>query len=689
MNKKTSNRFRGYGVYILLIIAVVGIWYWLSGNTATNSYTRTSFIRDLDATQKESSSSKHTISKIVVVQNKEVPTGRLDITYGSGDKNTLYTTDLNKEIKEMEKYDFKNYHISNVQSNDWIASTVPYLIIFGAMMFLLFAVMSNQSAAGSSSGGKMMNFGKSRAKLSTEENNHVTFRNVAGLKEEKEELEEIVDFLKAPKKYTRLGARIPKGVLLVGPPGTGKTLLAKAIAGEAGVPFFSISGSDFVEMFVGVGASRVRDLFEDAKKNAPCIVFIDEIDAVARRRGAGMGGGHDEREQTLNQMLVEMDGFGVNEGIIVMAATNRVDILDPAIMRPGRFDRKVFVGRPDVGGREEILKVHAKNKPLSDNVELKQIAQTTAGFTGADLENLLNEAAIVAAKHDRAFIVQDDIKHAFVKVGIGAEKHSRVISDKEKRITAYHESGHAILFHVLPDVGPVYSVSIIPTGPGAAGYTMPLPEKDEMFNTRGQMFNEIVVDLGGRVAEELIFDDITTGASQDIKQATKMARAMVTKFGMSDNIGLICYDSDDDEVFIGKEIGHARGYSEGVAAAIDDEVKRIIDKAHTQAKELVEKNRDVLEKSAKLLLKKEKISRAEFEGLFDESVTLEDIENGTYEEKLHQEEIEKSIKEKEAELANCNEKQHVNLSKKDDSNDLDDDSDMLGKNVDLTAGDNK
>ena len=428
-----------------------------------------------------------------------------------------------------------------------------------------------------------------------------------------------MDFLKAPKKYTKLGARIPKGVLLVGPPGTGKTLLAKAIAGEAGVPFFSISGSDFVEMFVGVGASRVRDLFEDAKKNAPCIVFIDEIDAVARRRGTGMGGGHDEREQTLNQMLVEMDGFGVNEGIIVMAATNRVDILDPAIMRPGRFDRKIHVGRPDVGGREEILEVHAKNKPLGDDVDLKQIAQTTAGFTGADLENLLNEAAIVAAREERAYITQDDIKKSFVKVGIGAEKRSRVISEKEKKITAYHESGHAILFHLLPDVGPVYSVSIIPTGAGAAGYTMPLPEKDEMFNSKGRMLQEIIVDLGGRVAEELVFDDITTGASQDIKQATKMAKAMVTKYGMSDNIGLICYDNDDDEVFIGRDLAHTRGYSEGVASAIDEEVKRIIDDAYQKAKTMIIENRSVLDACAKLLLEKEKISRDEFEALFDNS----------------------------------------------------------------------
>ena len=462
----------------------------------------------------------------------------------------------------------------------------------------------------------MMNFGKSRAKLSSGDNK-MNFAGVAGLREEKEELEELVDFLKAPRKYIRLGARIPKGVLLVGPPGTGKTLLAKAVAGEAGVPFFSISGSDFVEMFVGVGASRVRDLFEEAKKNAPCIVFIDEIDAVARRRGTGMGGGHDEREQTLNQMLVEMDGFGVNEGIIVMAATNRVDILDPAIMRPGRFDRKIHVGRPDIGGREEILNVHAKNKPLGDDVNLKQIAQTTAGFTGADLENLLNEAAINAAKEDRAYIVQSDIRKSFVKVGIGAEKKSRIISEKEKRITAFHEAGHAILFHVLPDVGPVYSVSIIPTGAGAAGYTMPLNENDEMFNTRGRMLQEIVVDLGGRVAEEMIFDDITTGASQDIKQATQMAKAMVTKYGMSENVGLINYDSDDDEVFIGRDLAHTRGYGESVATRIDEEVKRIIDECYIKAKKIIQEHEDVLNQCASLLLEKEKISREEFEALFE------------------------------------------------------------------------
>ena len=496
----------------------------------------------------------------------------------------------------------------------WLLDMLPYIIMtVGLMVFWL--MMMRQQGGG---GGKMMTFGHSPARVFEPDGNRITFADVAGAVEEKEEMQELVEFLKNPRRFTAVGARIPKGVLLVGPPGTGKTLLAKAVAGEAGVPFMSISGSDFVEMFVGVGASRVRDLFEEAKKNAPCIVFIDEIDAVARRRGTGMGGGHDEREQTLNQMLVEMDGFGVNEGIIVMAATNRVDILDPAIMRPGRFDRKVHVGRPDVGGREEILSVHAKNKPLGDDVDLKQIAQTTAGFTGADLENLLNEAAIIAAKEDRAYITQADIKKAFVKVGIGAEKKSRVISEKEKRITAFHESGHAILFHLLPDVGPVYSVSIIPTGAGAAGYTMPLPERDDMFNTKGKMLQDIIVSLGGRVAEELVFDDITTGASQDIKQATRMAKDMVTKYGMSENIGLICYDNDDDEVFIGRDLAHTRGYGEGVATTIDLEVKRIIDECYEKAKQMIAEHRDVLDACANLLLEKEKISQQEFEALFEQ-----------------------------------------------------------------------
>ena len=609
MNSKRSS-YRGFGIYLLLILAIIGIWYWMDGNTSTNSYTRAQF---------ETAVADGNVAQLKIVPNRgEVPTGNVYITFKDSSTQVLAVNDVNDIEDYLRDQQFTSYTVENPPEQSWIVTILPYLIIFAAM-FIFFMIMTNQAAANSGGGGKMMNFGKSRAKLMTDDPaKRVTFANVAGLKEEKEELEEIVDFLRAPKKYTRLGARIPKGVLLVGPPGTGKTLLAKAIAGEAGVPYFSISGSDFVEMFVGVGASRVRDLFEEAKKNAPCIVFIDEIDAVARRRGTGMGGGHDEREQTLNQMLVEMDGFGVNEGIIVMAATNRVDILDPAIMRPGRFDRKVHVGRPDVGGREEILSVHAKNKPLGDDVDLKQIAQTTAGFTGADLENLLNEAAIIAAKEDRAYITQTDIKKAFVKVGIGAEKKSRVISEKEKRITAFHESGHAILFHLLPDVGPVYSVSIIPTGAGAAGYTMPLPERDDMFNTKGKMLQDIIVSLGGRVAEELVFDDITTGASQDIKQATRMAKDMVTKYGMSENIGLICYDNDDDEVFIGRDLAHTRGYGEGVATTIDLEVKRIIDECYEKAKQMIAEHRDVLDACANLLLEKEKISQQEFEALFEQ-----------------------------------------------------------------------
>lgn len=609
MNSKRSS-YRGFGIYLLLILAIIGIWYWMDGNTSTNSYTRAQF---------ETAVADGNVAQLKIVPNRgEVPTGNVYITFKDSSTQVLAVNDVNDIEDYLRDRQFTSYTVENPPEQSWIVTILPYLIIFAAM-FIFFMIMTNQAAANSGGGGKMMNFGKSHAKLMTDDPaKRVTFANVAGLKEEKEELEEIVDFLRAPKKYTRLGARIPKGVLLVGPPGTGKTLLAKAIAGEAGVPFFSISGSDFVEMFVGVGASRVRDLFEEAKKNAPCIVFIDEIDAVARRRGTGMGGGHDEREQTLNQMLVEMDGFGVNEGIIVMAATNRVDILDPAIMRPGRFDRKVHVGRPDVGGREEILSVHAKNKPLGDDVDLKQIAQTTAGFTGADLENLLNEAAIIAAKEDRAYITQTDIKKAFVKVGIGAEKKSRVISEKEKRITAFHESGHAILFHLLPDVGPVYSVSIIPTGAGAAGYTMPLPERDDMFNTKGKMLQDIIVSLGGRVAEELVFDDITTGASQDIKQATRMAKDMVTKYGMSENIGLICYDNDDDEVFIGRDLAHTRGYGEGVATTIDLEVKRIIDECYEKAKQMIAEHRDVLDACANLLLEKEKISQQEFEALFEQ-----------------------------------------------------------------------
>ena len=601
-----KGSFRGFGVYFLLILAVVLIWYWMSGNSATSSYTKAQFVRDLQ---------EDNVTSVTILQNREIPTGSLKVTLKNKSQQYLYASNVNEMQSLMDENSFTTYVLADIPKESWLMTLLPYLLIFGAL-FILFIIMSNNAAA-NNSGGKMMNFGKNRAKLSTEDQNQTRFDNVAGLREEKEELEEIVDFLKAPRKYTQLGARIPKGVLLVGPPGTGKTLLAKAVAGEAGVPFFSISGSDFVEMFVGVGASRVRDLFEDAKKNAPCIVFIDEIDAVARRRGTGMGGGHDEREQTLNQMLVEMDGFGVNEGIIVMAATNRVDILDPAIMRPGRFDRKIVVGRPDVKGREEILQVHAKNKPMGEDVDLKRVAQTTAGFTGADLENLLNEAAIYTAKEDRAYITQPDIERAFVKVGIGAEKRSRIISEKEKRITAFHEAGHAILFHVLPDVGPVHTISIIPTGTGAAGYTMPLPEKDEMFNSKGRMLQQLVVDLGGRVAEELIFDDITTGASQDIKQATQLARDMVTRYGMSEEIGLICYKDDDDEVFIGRDLAHARGYSETIAGKIDAEVKRLIDDAYARAKQIIEENRNVLDRCADLLLEKEKVTREEFEALFE------------------------------------------------------------------------
>ena len=606
--KSKKNGFNsGWGLYMLFILAVVFLWYNMSNTTQSTSINRTEFISAMLSDEVEA---------VKISQNAEVPTGMLTILMKDDTTRTMYVSDVNEAQELMDSCQFMNYYCTNVPQKTWLDEVLPLLLVFGAF-FLLFMIMNN-NAAQQSGGSKMMNFGKSRAKLATDDKK-ATFENVAGLREEKEELEEIVDFLRAPKKYTALGARIPKGVLLVGPPGTGKTLLAKAVAGEAGVPFFSISGSDFVEMFVGVGASRVRDLFADAKKNAPCIVFIDEIDAVARRRGTGMGGGHDEREQTLNQMLVEMDGFGVNEGIIVMAATNRVDILDPAIMRPGRFDRKIVVGRPDVAGREEILQVHAKNKPLGDDVDLKQIAQTTAGFTGADLENLLNEAAIVTAREARGYITQEDIRKSFVKVGIGAEKKSRVISDKEKRITAYHEAGHAILFHVLPDVGPVYTVSIIPTGNGAAGYTMPLPEKDEMFNSKGRMIQQIIVGLGGRIAEELVFEDVTTGASQDIKQCTRIARDMVTRYGMSDNVGLICYTNDDDEVFIGRDLAHTRSYSEGIASTIDSEVKRIIDEAYAEAKRIILENKDVLERCADLLLEKEKISREEFEALFTEN----------------------------------------------------------------------
>ena len=609
LNKKKTN---GLGFYIALVIVVVAVYMLFRvANITGGDYNLANFKEDLQDGK---------ISQCTIVQNKEVPTGYVQAKYKSdATVKKLYVSDVNEAIKLIEAADVK-YSMSDVQRDSVFLTTVLPLIVVVIMAFVVITML-NPNAGGGGGGGnsRMMNFGKSRAKMMSPDAGKYTFDNDAGLCEEKDELEEIVDFLKYPAKYIEVGARIPKGVILVGPPGTGKTLLAKAIAGEAGVPFFSISGSDFVEMFVGVGASRVRDLFEEAKKNAPCIVFIDEIDAVARRRGTGMGGGHDEREQTLNQLLVEMDGFGVNEGIIVMAATNRVDILDPAILRPGRFDRKVYVGRPDVKGREEILEVHAKNKPLGDDVNLERVAQTTAGFAGADLENLLNEAAIQAAKHDRKYITQADIEKSFIKVGIGTEKKSRVISDKEKEITAYHESGHAILFHVLPDVGPVHTVSIIPTGNGAAGYTMPLPEKDEMFNTRGKMIQSIMVSLGGRIAEELTFDDITTGASQDIKQATAYAKAMVTKFGMSEELGLIAYGDDEEEVFIGRDIGHGRGYAEETASKIDSEVKRIVDECYRNAKDIIMQNRDVLEKCAKLLMEKEKISQEEFEALFDKT----------------------------------------------------------------------
>ena len=595
----------GFGMYAVLILMVILIWYMVS-NPSKSNYTMNQFTKDLKTQD---------ITSVVIDQNEQVPTGSAKITTKAGGNFVMYVSDV-KEIQQTLEEAGVPYTVNDVPQDGWMQNLLPMILVVAAV-FILFVMMGNaQMQSGGGTNAKMMNFGKSNAKMTTQDKMTVRFDQVAGLKEEKEELEEIVDFLKDPEKYTKVGARIPKGLILVGPPGTGKTLLAKAVAGEAGVPFFSISGSDFVEMFVGVGASRVRDLFAEAKKNSPCIVFIDEIDAVARRRGTGMGGGHDEREQTLNQMLVEMDGFGVNEGIIVMAATNRVDILDPAIMRPGRFDRKVFVGRPDVGGREEILRVHAKNKPLGDDVDIKQVAQTTAGFTGADLENLLNEAAILAAKEGRVYLCQDDIKKSLVKVGIGAEKRSRIISEKEKKITAYHEAGHAILFHVLPDVGPVYSVSIIPTGQGAAGYTMPLPEKDEMFNTKGRMMQDIVVSLGGRVAEELIFDDITTGASADIKHATQTAKDMVTKYGFSSVVGPINYNNDEDEVFIGRDLAHTRGYGEQVATTIDEEVKRIIEEAYAKAKELIGEYNEVLHKCAELLLQKEKISRDEFEALF-------------------------------------------------------------------------
>ena len=552
------------------------------------------------------------VAEAVISPNPQTPSGYVTVTLANGQTVRQNVSDV-KDAEQLLKDNSIDYSMEDVpQENTLLTVVMPFVL--SIVVVVVIVTMMNRGAAGGGSNARMMNFGRSRAKLSRD--SKVNFTNVAGLEEEKEELEEVVDFLKNPQKYTSVGARIPKGMLLVGPPGTGKTLLAKAVAGEAGVPFFSISGSDFVEMFVGVGASRVRDLFEEAKKNAPCIVFIDEIDAVARRRGTGMGGGHDEREQTLNQLLVEMDGFGVNEGIIVMAATNRVDILDPAILRPGRFDRKVAVGRPDVKGREEILKVHSKEKPLSEDVDLRRVAQTTAGFTGADLENLMNEAAIISARDNRRFIRQADIDKAFVKVGIGAEKKSRVISEKDKKITAYHEAGHAILFHVLPDVGPVHTVSIIPTGVGAAGYTMPLPEKDEMFNTKGKMLQNIMVDLGGRIAEEIIFKDVTTGASQDIKQASKLARAMVTQYGMSDRVGMIQYGSDEDEVFIGRDLAHTKSYGNEIADVIDEEVKRIVDECYTKAKNIILEHEDVLHSCAALLIEKEKIGQEEFEALF-------------------------------------------------------------------------
>ncbi len=618
-----TRKTRGVGfIFYIILIAIIFVVVFAirqNGKNAVN-YTYEGFINDL---------ADGKVKDVTISQNQEIPTGKITVKLSDDSKKNAYVNDVeaveaaimayNKTAKDDAVVTYKQ---GDVQRDSVFLTTILPFIIVAAVIIFIFVFMNRQAAAGGGSNSKMMNFGKSRAKMMDPRAVKVTFKQVAGLSEEKEELEEIVDFLKNPKKYTDLGARIPKGVILVGPPGTGKTLLAKAVAGEAGVPFFSISGSDFVEMFVGVGASRVRDLFEEAKKNSPCIVFIDEIDAVARRRGTGMGGGHDEREQTLNQMLVEMDGFGVNAGIIVMAATNRVDILDPAILRPGRFDRKVVVGRPDVKGREEILNVHVKGKPIGDDVDLKTIAQTTAGFTGADLENLMNEAAILAAKKNEAYITQADIDKSFVKVGIGAEKKSKVISDKEKKITAYHEAGHAILFHVLPDVGPVHTISIIPTGTGAAGYTMPLPEKDEMFNTKGKMLQEIVVGLGGRVAEELIFDDVTTGASQDIKQATALARAMVTKYGFSDKVGLVNYGSDEDEVFIGRDLAHTRSYGESVATVIDEEVKGIIDECYAKARKIINDNRDVLDACAKLLLDKEKVTREEFEALFDKPEIL-------------------------------------------------------------------
>ena len=600
-----KKRRAGGGLFYLILIGVLVFSIIYASITARDnySYTHGNFTQDI---------ANKNISRISIVQNEEVPSGQVYVEFKDGTAKKFNTTDVNRIIAEAEEAGII-YGVSDIDKPHWFWTNVfPYLII-GLMVFLFYMSLTHALGGGNS---QLMNFGKSRAEVLLPGQMGINFTKVAGLHEEKEEMREVVDFLSNPKKYLKVGARIPKGILMEGPPGTGKTLLAKAVAGEAGVPFFSISGSDFVEMFVGVGASRVRDLFDQAKRNCPCIVFVDEIDAVARKRGSGLGGGHDEREQTLNQLLVEMDGFSVNEGIIVLAATNRVDILDPAILRPGRFDRKVLVGRPDVKGRLEILKVHAANKPLSEDVNLEHLAQITAGFTGADLENLMNEAAISAAKEDRAFLNDEDVKKSLIRVGIGTEKRSRVVSEKEKRITAYHEAGHAILFHVLPDVGPVYNVSIIPTGSGAAGYTMPLPEKDEMFMTKGKMLQQIIVDLGGRVAESLVFDDITTGASMDIKQATRTARAMVTKYGFSDELGTVNYDMDDEEVFIGRDLAHPRSYSENVANAIDAEVRRIIDDCYKEAKRLIEENLSVLGACADLLLQKERITREEFEGLF-------------------------------------------------------------------------
>ena len=607
MNNKRSNFTRIYFIGMAIIIIVM--LYYAGSGLKSNNYKYNDLLNDLQDGK---------VTEVSINQNKEVPTGKVTVKLQDGSTKYVYITDVNKVISEIKDINDKTNqniqpYIADVRRDSIFLTNILPMLLMGVVIVIVIMMMNANAAGGNS---KMANFGKSRAKMVVEVKN-MDFSKVAGLKEEKEELEEIVDFLKNPNKYIMLGARIPKGILLEGPPGTGKTLLAKATAGEAGVPFFTISGSDFVEMFVGVGASRVRDLFAEAKKNAPCIIFIDEIDAVARRRGTGMGGGHDEREQTLNQMLVEMDGFGVNEGIIVMAATNRVDILDPAILRPGRFDRKVLVGRPDVKGRKEILEVHAKNKPIGDDVDLEQIARITSGFTGADLENLLNEASILAAKAGKHFLTQAEINQAMIKVGIGKEKKSRIISEKEKRITAYHESGHAILFHVLPDVGPVHTVSVIPTGAGAAGYTMPLPGKDEMFLTKGKMLQEIMVDLGGRIAEELILDDITTGASQDIKQATATAKAMVTKYGFSDKLGLINYDDESDDVFSGRDLAHSKGYGENTASAIDEEVREIVDTCYKKAKKIIEDHMEQLHASAALLMEKEKIGREEFESLFD------------------------------------------------------------------------